>query len=371
MSKVEYLKLFLHNPASTGKFVQKPAFSFIKADELKNLKYAGDELFLSTKKKFISLREVKKLFPQGRLEDNYIIHDIKDALSRLKTDKKVIDLNPKLTEKDYEVIQKIMNADNGRYIEKWKGYSDTDIVPNLQKLALFSRTMRFTKQTKAFLEFDMAQWECVYDGVVKKPRDMIMSILEYKVNSDPINIPLGNNTITAELKKIIDKITDFINMFSVKNEFVAFRGDTSFRILSGIKDKSGNYNIAEIMEDVSKMFKTKYKNGQYDTKEVEMFVKQYLIGQDINQKRFMSIGMTLAAVEKFAKKIKWKIRIPQGTKGASIESYNIERKGEAEFLGQRNGVLSITNAKYKPEEDLWYFDAALSQNPIDNIVVNC
>lgn len=59
--------------------------------------------------------------------------------------------------------------DNGRFIEKWKGFSDTDIVPNIQKLALFTRTMRLTRQTNEFLEFDPARWEMVYEGIVKNP----------------------------------------------------------------------------------------------------------------------------------------------------------------------------------------------------------
>ena len=85
----------------------------------------------------------------------------------------------------------------------------------------------------------------------------------------------------------------------------------------------------------------------------------------------MSIGMTESAIQDYAKKIKWRIEIPKGTKGASIESFNVERLNEAEFLGQRNGVLKIRNAHYNPKEDMWYFDATLAQNPIDEIIVNC
>ena len=85
----------------------------------------------------------------------------------------------------------------------------------------------------------------------------------------------------------------------------------------------------------------------------------------------MSIGMTESSVKDYAKRIKWTIRIPAGTKGVSIESYNVERLNEAEFLGQRNGVLIIEKAKYCPKKDLWYFDASLEQNPIDELVVNC
>ena len=42
-------------------------------------------------------------------------------------------------------------------------------------------------------------------------------------------------------------------------------------------------------------------------------------------------------------------------------SFNVERLNEAEFLGQRNGQFRITDAIYKPQEDLWYFDAIIEQ----------
>ena len=43
------------------------------------------------------------------------------------------------------------------------------------------------------------------------------------------------------------------------------------------------------------------------------------------------------------------------------KSLNIERKNEAEFLGQRNSQFRIINAIYKPEENMWYFDAIIEQ----------
>lgn len=370
MSKIKPIFNILVNKTSKklSPFVQKPNLASINPAELR---YAGDELCLSTQKKSITLDEVKKLFPTGKLEDNYIIRDIKDVLSRLKTNKKVINLTPKLTNNDFKTIQQFMNADNGKYIEMWKGYSDTDIVPNIQKLALFARTMRFTKQTKSFLEFNQAQWETTCEGIIKKPKEMIMPMLEYKVNSDSINIALSENRISALKKACADKITSYINMFTVKKEFVAYRGDRSFRILSGIKVEGQNVDLKTFIEDVSEIFKTKYKNKCFDPKEVEMFVQKNLIGKDINQKRFMSIGMTEEAVKQYAQKIKWRIRIPEGTKGVSIESFNVERIQEAEFLGQRNGILKINGANYDPKKDLWYFDATLSQNPVDKLIVNC
>ena len=364
------ITLFSHKTPA-AKFIQKPQAFHIKPENLKNLRYAGDELCLSTKKQVISLDEVKALFPQGRLEDNYIIDDIKDLLSRLQTERKIIDLSPELSDKDYSMIQKFMNMDNGRFIEKWKGFSDTDIVPNIQKLALFTRTMRLTRQTNEFLEFDPNRWEMVYEGIVKKPREIIMSMLEYKANSDPINKPLGDNRITKALKEKIDKISDYLNMFTVKKDFIAHRGDKTFNILSGVKYEGQNISLADLMEDFTNAIKHSYSRGTYNKSDVDDFIKKYILNKKIHQKRFMSIGMTESSIKNYAKRIKWRINIPAGTKGASIESYNIERLNEAEFLGQRNGVLKIRDAYYCPKKDLWYFDASLEQNSIDELVVNC
>ena len=155
------ITLFRHN-AAASRFVQKPQAVRIKPEELTKLRYAGDELHLTGQKQVISLDEVKALFPAERLEDNYIIRDIKDLLSRLKTERQVIDLTPELSEKDYKIIHSFMNKDNGRFIEQWKGFSDTDLLPNIQKLALFTRTMRLTRQTNDFLEFNPTQWEMAF-----------------------------------------------------------------------------------------------------------------------------------------------------------------------------------------------------------------
>ncbi len=329
-----------------------------------------DEFCPSFQKKTISLEEVKKLFPKGKLDTrNHIYREMERLSSKIKTSRKVIDLDPKLTEEDYKIIQDFMNKENGKYIEGWKG--KTDGVSNMQKLALFARTMKLTDQEKDFLEFNPAQWDTVYEGVVKKPKELILPIFKYKINSNIIHGPLSDNKITKEVKKDIDGITKFLDMFSVKNSFVAYRGDKSFNILSGVKYEGQNINLAELMEITTNKLRQDFLNGKYNEKEVDSFVQEYLIEQKVEQPRFMSIGMTESAIESYVEKIKWEIEIPAGTKGASIESYNIERANEAEFLGQRNGVLKIRNAKYNPEEDLWYFTATLEQNPIDEIKVNC
>ncbi len=354
------------------KFIQRPQIAKLTPERLKALHPALDKICLSTRKKVITLDEVKVLFPTGKLDENYITRTIKNVINNnLKTDRTVIDLTSELSANEYKIIQSFMNKENGRYINQWKGFSDTDTVPNIQKLALFARTMNFTKQTHDFIEFNPTQWEIAFDGITRKPRETFLPILKYKINSDYVHIPLSKNKITKEAKENIDGITKFLNMFSVKKDFVAYRGDKSFRILSGIKVGNGKISLAEIIEDVSTNFKNKFNNSKFNKKDVDLFIQKFLIGKKIHQPRFMSIGMTEKSIKEYVKKIKWNIKIPAGTKGASIESYNLGRNKEAEFLGQRNGILKIIDARYCPKKDLWYFDAILEQKPVDEIIVNC
>ena len=366
------VKLFTQKAPVISKYVHKPQTSIFSSENLKSLRIASDELCLSSNKTCVSINDVKSLFSDGRIKYNPIVHDVKDLLARIDTTRQKIKLDETLCKKDYKLIQRFMNKDNGKYIHQWTGYSDTDIVPNRQKLALFVRTMRLTRQSNDFLAFDPSRWEMVYEGIVTKPREMIMPMLEYKANSGPMNMALsGFEEMTLPLKNSIDRVTAYLNMFTVKKDFIGYRGDKSFNILSGVKVDGTTLSLAEVFEDVSKQFKNKFDNNLFDASDVQLFVERFLLGKDVIQPRFMSIGMTESAIQDYAKKIKWKITIPKGTKGASIESFNVERLNEAEFLGQRNGVLTIKKAHYNPKDDMWYFDAFLGQNPVDEIIVNC
>jgi len=179
------INLFVTKPGA--RYVTKPeVVSIFKAD-LASLRPAFDTFERKTKS--ITIDEVKKLFPTGKLdENNYVIREMKNVLSRIEPKpKKVIDLSPELTEQDYKLITDMMNLHNGKYIDVWKGYSDTDLIPNIEKLALFNRSMRLSKQADDFLQFNPNQWDVVVDGIVRKPKESIVPLLEYKVNSEEIN----------------------------------------------------------------------------------------------------------------------------------------------------------------------------------------
>ena len=79
----------------------------------------------------------------------------------------------------------------------------------------------------------------------------------------------------------------------------------------------------------------------------------------------MSTAIDSDAIEDYAKKVYWKINLPKGSKASLIESYNVERKSEAEMLIQRLSQLLIKDVKYDHKNKRWYIEADLVQNNIE------
>lgn len=101
----------------------------------------------------------------------------------------------------------------------------------------------------------------------------------------------------------------------------------------------------------------------------ELYIGQNLKNKSITQSRFMSTAMIPSATEKYAKKVFWKIEVPAKTKGASIESFNIEREAESEFLAQRNSRLLVKGGKYDPKKKLLVLEGKIEQSAlIDNSI---
>ena len=287
------------------------------------------------------------------------MRSIKGILDRLNTSKKIIDISSDLTKKDYELIRDMMNLHKGKYIDLWKGFSDTDLIPNIQKLALFNRTMHLTKQTKDFLKFDENKWSVVLEGIIKKPKESIIPLLEYKINSSEMNNALSSGKITPLIQKKINAVSDYINLFETKKDLVVHRGEGGYGILDSLGMVNGK-SFSEIFEGLEN-FLIINKHNSDAIKEYEKTVQMLLQDVEVIQKRFLSTAMTENATEKYAKKIKWTIIVPKGTKGASIESFTIEREAEAEFLLQKGTRLQIVETKYNPQKNILEFKALAKQ----------
>ncbi len=360
------INLFVTKPGA--RYVTKPeVVSIFKAD-LASLRPAFDTFERKTKS--ITIDEVKKLFPTGKLdENNYVIREMKDVLSRIEPKpKKVIDLSPELTDQDYKLITDMMNLHNGKYIDVWKGYSDTDLIPNIEKLALFNRSMRLSKQADDFLQFNPNQWDVVVDGIVRKPKESIVPLLEYKVNSEEINKALSTGEITPAVQKKIDAITNYLNLFETKKDLTVYRGEKSFGLFRNIEGPNGK----KLDENLNVFFEKIKDLPEEDAISLaELYIMQNLKNKLIPQSRFLSTAMVPKATEKYAKKVFWEIEVPAKTKGASIESFNIEREAEAEFLAQRNSNLFVKGGKYEPQKKLLTLEGRIEQaDLIDNSTNN-
>ena len=352
------INLFVTKTGS--KFITKPETVFVFKSDLAKLRPAFDTFERSTKT--ITVDEVKKLFPTGKFsENNYLVREMKNVLSRIEPKpKKVIDLSPELTVQDYKLITDMMNLHNGKYIDVWKGFSDTDLIPNIEKLALFNRSMKLSKQAGDFLQFNPAQWDIIVDGIVRKPKDAIIPLLEYKVNSDEINKALSSGEITADVQKKIDAITNYLNLFETKKDITVYRGECGYGILNSVK--LGKKYLGDILEDLTTTLLLDKRLSDKDKLAKFKELEKILILKKINQSRFMSTAMLQKATDKYADKILWEIKIPTGTKGASIESFNIERIAEAELLIQKGSNLIINDAKYNYDKKIWELKAILKQD---------
>ena len=258
---------------------------------------------------------------------------------------------------------------NGKYIDVWKGYSDTDLIPNIEKLALFNRSMRLSKQADDFLQFNPNQWDVVVDGIVRKPKESIVPLLEYKVNSAEINKALSTGEITPAVQKKIDAITNYLNLFETQKDLTVYRGEKSFGLLKSIN--FDGKNLGDEIENLTQKIENNLKLNNYNENNVLNFIENNLMGQWCNQSRFMSTAMNQKATDKYAQKILWRIKVPAGTKGASIESFNIEREAEAEFLLQRGSRLKIVDAIYNSKRKIWELEALVVQpNTIDKSTSN-
>ena len=323
----------------------------------------------------VSPNDVKNLFELGKLEENYIVKAMKEQISNMipedKNVKHIINLNLELSENDYINIAELLNIHNGKYIKDF--ISKSNNIENIQKLALFSRMLDFTHQKNDFLKFNEDQWNIIAEGIIKKPKELIGAVIAYKFSSTNINNYLSRKALNEpiienkSIERNINDIDNFLKLFVTKKELLVFRGDLTFNILNSLESSNGNKLGEElslftnnIMQKIEKVKETKNATLLKSIEEeISAFVIKELQGQTIVQPRYFSSAMSQSAIKQYAKAIKWNIVVPEGINGASIESYNIERQGEAEFLMERNLKLRIFNAKF--EDNIWVFDAIISK----------
>ena len=348
--------------------VQKPKIISVFPENIGNLKYVSDT-FQSTKYKPITPEEVKGLFVDGKINGGELrkkMYTIKMILflqsflsiKKFKLWLHSVDLSSKLTKQDCELVAHYMNLFDGKYSNIWKEYSSTDNIPNIEKLALFIRSIKRIKKTDFYSNLDEITWEVCIDGIIKRPREVILPMLEYKFDSTEINEALTNKRAKSQIWDKIEKIKNFLDKQFLKHDTTVYRGEGGFGVFNSVKLENDKY---ETLKPKLEDFTERIKSGLCSQEEIDNFIKKNLLKQYVTQERFMSTAIEPSAIESYAREIYWEIFLPAKSKASMIEAYNVERKSEAEILVQKMSKLSIKEARYDHANQRWYIKAKLEQ----------
>ena len=359
-----YINLFVQKAGS--QLARKPQTVSVPVQELGKLKPVVDTLEFTTSKR-ISVSDVKNLFPNGEIKADYIIKEMKrikrgllfkslTSIKDFKTWLHSADLSKRLKDFDYEQITEFMNLHNGKYIDVWKGYSKTDNIANIHKLALFVRSISRIDKLKFYKNLPEHDWEVCMEGIINRPKDVIRPLMEYKYDSTDINNAISLGTTSKKINDYINKIEKFLDENKIKYDVKAYRGDKSNWAFAAIK-----YGDNKTVRDIIDEFSEGIESGKYTLEQVDEFVKNYLIKKVVPQSRFLSTAIEKEAGDRYAQKILWYLDIPKGTKGSMIECYNVERASEAEVLLQRGSNLRIDDARYNKDKHIWELWATVLQ----------
>lgn len=222
------------------------------------------DTFLSTTSQKVTFWDVKKLFNGGKIEGGHLydeMYKIKagmffDSLTSIKSFKKwlhSVSLNKTLKYRDYEEIIDFMNLHNGKYIDVWKGFSKTDEIPNIQKLALFVRSIRRIDRLEMYKNMSPKEWETCIDGIINKPREVVGALMRYKYDSRKINGMITSGIGTDKTRKDIQVIEKFIDTQRIKSDLNVFRGEGGFGLFSNVKLRNGKRLNKELEEFTKKI----------------------------------------------------------------------------------------------------------------------
>ncbi len=135
------------------------------------------------------------------------------------------------------------------------------------------------------------------------------------------------------------------------------RGEGSFLLFDKIVTDEKGTTLKQILEE----FTQGIKGNKYTENDINLFVAKYLQKKQVIQERFLSTALDQKAGKQYAQNILWHLKVPKGTKGSMIESYNVERASEAEVLLQRNSKITINDAKFDMQNNRWEMWGEISQ----------
>ncbi len=296
--------------------------------------------------------EVKLLFPTGKIDQStFFMQEINKIMPMIDPEKHIVDFISPLNDDDYDIITKLFNVHDGKYKYLWLGKSLIDNESNINKLAMFARILKNLKNVDLYLNFDENTWDIITKGIIHKPRYVVSPLIMYKIDSGDINGALTGGNMTYEIKGMINAISTYISQNPIEKDVVVYRGETSYWIFGDAKTPSGEFirKELEVLENCN--------NPQLR----ESFITNILMDLVFEYPRFLSTAFIPSDAESRAIKIFWNIEVPAGTKGIMIESYNIERESESEFLIQRCSELSIDDVVWNPTKKRLEISAVVIQ----------
>ena len=273
-----------------------------------------------------------------------------------------VNISKKLSKQDLVDIADFMNMHDGKYMRIWKDCSGSDFTPNVDKLALFVRSIKRIKLLDYYKNLDSKSWENCIDGIINRPNEVVPALMQYKYNSAPLNLAITYGTQSIRIKQQIREIKKFLDKQFLKNEMTVYRGEKGFGAFGSVKLGNGQ-SLKDVLEDVT----SKIEIDKLSEKEIQDFIYRMILPNKIVQQRFMSSAIEPSAVENYAKKVFWKIKVPAKTKASFIEGYNVERESEAELLIQMGSKLLIKDVKYDFDKKRWEICADLVQDIAGNV----
>jgi len=218
---------------------------------------------------------------------------------------------------------------------------------------------QLTGKQRLYFGMGDAEWSVVVDGVTDRPEEVAKHFFAYKKDSKEINGAITKSLyeVTPKLQDAIDGITNFIEKHPIKEPIKVYRGEGHYGIFSGNKTSYGK-DLAEELERIAKDF----SEAKVDYTYIQKFIYNELRNRVIIQSRFLSTAMDKSCADMYAKVAEWKLDVPTGTKGLQIESYNVERKAEDEFLIQRGSKIQIEDAYFDQYQKIWMLKGIVKQD---------
>lgn len=187
-----------------------------------------------------------------------------------------VNLSRKLTKQDLVDISDFMNMHDGKYMKIWMDCSNSDFTHNVDKLALFVRSIKRIKLLDYYKNLSLNDWENCIDGIVNRPREVVASLMQYKYNSNPLNLAITYGTKSLKIKQQIQEIKNFLDTQSLKNDIKVYRGEKGFGIFGTVKLENDK-NLKQVLEEFTK----KIENKLVDEKCIHKFTKENLAGSYI------------------------------------------------------------------------------------------